>query len=595
MLEFILDLDTQLFHLLNTTISNGFFDVVMPFITNKQNWIIPFGLVLGGMLLAGSNKTRIAVLILILSVATADMLCYRVLKPAFHRSRPSHALEDARVLGKKGGSHGFPSNHAANITAAMTVLAFVFRRRKWQISFFAIAALVSFSRIYVGVHYPLDVLAGAAVGAGCGLLWLRLLTNMGEGKDAMGIAIIRKIDFWFGIPLCWLLTVFERFRSSFPRRSSFSDCPENILFIELSEMGSAIIAYSALQKTRELYPGAKLFFLIFDENQESVHLINTLPKEHVLTIRHKSPIHFLSDTLRVVWKMRKLSIDTTIDMELFSRATCILSYLSGAQRRAGFYQYRMEGLYRGNLLTHKVQYNVYQHVAYNFLNLVYALQAPSEETPKLKRRLIDTPTVPRLESTDEEKARIWAKLKAIQPELKDSDTLVVLNPNAGLLPIRAWPLEKYVELARRLIVNDSLYIVIMGIKGAAEDAVAIRRAVGGRCIDMTNKTANLWEVIDLFQVSDVLVTNDSGPAHFASLTPIKNFIFFGPETPELYAPLGEYTFPIFAHYSCSPCLSAFNHRNTPCTDPQCIKNIPVDEVYRMIVTQLELSTTKHTK
>ena len=124
----------------------------------------------------------------------------------------------------------------------------------------------------------------------------------------------------------------------------------------------------------------------------------------------------------------------------------------------------MEGLYRGNnLLTHRVQYNVYQHMAYNFLNLVYALQASPEELPKLKRRLTDVPMVPRLESTESEKTKMWNKLKDIRPELIPSDTLIVFNPNAGLLPIRAWPLEKYVELARRLSKHESFYIVVMGI------------------------------------------------------------------------------------------------------------------------------------
>jgi ADP-heptose:LPS heptosyltransferase len=352
-------------------------------------------------------------------------------------------------------------------------------------------------------------------------------------------------------------------------------------------MGSAIIAYSALQKTRELHPEAKVFFLIFEENKESVFLTKAIPDEHVLTIRHKSPIDFIKDTLLFLRKARALQIDTAIDMELFSRATSILSYLSGAKRRIGFYQYRMEGLYRGNLLTHKVQYNVYQHMALNFLNLVYAFQAPTEELPKLKRRLTDSPGVPRLESTESAKASIWTKLTNIQPKLRSSDTLIVFNPNAGLLPIRAWPLAKYVELAQRLSHHDSFYIIVMGIKDAANDAAAIAKAIGERCIDMTNKTANLHEVIDLFNVTDVLVTNDSGPAHFASLTPIKNFIFFGPETPSLYAPLGGQTFPIFANYSCSPCLNAFNHRNTPCTDPQCVKNISVDEVYEKILQSLE--------
>jgi ADP-heptose:LPS heptosyltransferase len=402
----------------------------------------------------------------------------------------------------------------------------------------------------------------------------------------MNVAAVRKIDFWLGIPLCWILTVIERMLSIFRKPTTFATPPKNIVFLELSEMGSAIIAYSALQKTRELFPEANLFFLIFEENKESVYFTNVIPQEQVFTIRSKGGVlGFLRDTFSVLGKMRRLRIDTVIDMELFSRVTTLLAYLSGAKRRVGYYQFRMEGLYRGDLLTDKVQYNPYQHIALNFMNLVYALNAPATESPKLKHRLPDTPTAPRVESSETEKARMFAKLQQIQPKLTASDTLIVFNPNAGLLPIRAWPLPKYVELAQRLTQHDSVYIVVIGVNEASEDAKVIAAAIGDRCIDLTNRTT-LREVIDLFNISDVFVTNDSGPAHFAALTPIKNFVFFGPETPSLYAPLGTQTFPIFANYSCSPCLSAFNHRNTPCTDPQCVKNISVDEVYAKIMQQL---------
>ena len=402
----------------------------------------------------------------------------------------------------------------------------------------------------------------------------------------MNIAAVRKIDFWLGIPLCWICTVIDRILSIFLKPATVATPPKNVLFIELSEMGSAIIAYSAIQKTRALFPAANLFFLIFEENQESVYFTNVIPQEHVFTIRSKGgACGFLRDTLAVLMKMRRCRIDTAIDLELFSRATSLLSYLSGAQRRVGFHKFRMEGLSRGDLLTHKVQYNVYQHTALNFLNLVYALNAPMDEVPRLKHHLTDTPIVPRLESSETERASMFAKLQHIQPKLTTSDTLIVFNPNAGLLPIRAWPLPKYVELAQRLTKHEAVYIVVMGVNAASKDAAVIAAAIGDRCIDLTNRTT-LREVIDLFNLAAVLVTNDSGPAHFAALTPIKNFVFFGPETPSLYAPLGTQTFPIFANYSCSPCLSAFNHRNTPCTDPQCIKHIPVDEVYARIMQQL---------
>jgi len=403
----------------------------------------------------------------------------------------------------------------------------------------------------------------------------------------MNIAMIRMIDRWVGMPVCWVLTLWERLVSRWRRTPPVT--PKHLLCIELSEMGSAIIAYTALQKLQAMYPDAALYFLIFAENQESIALINVIPPEHIFTIRHQTPGAFAADTLAVLQKLRALPLDTLLDLELFSRASSILAYLSGARRRVGFYQFRQEGLYRGDFLTHKVQYNMYQHMAYNFLNLVYALQADAAEIPKLKRRLTDTPTVPRLVSTAAEQARMWAKLTALQPKLTSADTLIVLNPNAGLLPIRAWPLAKYVALAQELVQTDGVYLVVMGVKGAAADAAVIAAAIGERCLDLTNKTATLREVIDLFNLAAALVTNDSGPAHFASLTPIKNFVFFGPETPDLYAPLGANTFPIFARYSCSPCLNAFNHRNTPCTDPQCVQHIAVAEVARLIRAECQLS------
>jgi ADP-heptose:LPS heptosyltransferase len=92
--------------------------------------------------------------------------------------------------------------------------------------------------------------------------------------------------------------------------------------------------------------------------------------------------------------------------------------------------------------------------------------------------------------------------------------------------------------------------------------------------------------MDLLNLADVLVTPDSGPAHFAVLTPIKNIVLFGPETPELYAPFGPNTTCFFAGLSCSPCLSAYNHRNTSCTDPKCMKAITVNEVLDTVSASL---------
>jgi ADP-heptose:LPS heptosyltransferase len=84
-----------------------------------------------------------------------------------------------------------------------------------------------------------------------------------------------------------------------------------------------------------------------------------------------------------------------------------------------------------------------------------------------------------------------------------------------------------------------------------------------------------------------MLTNDSGPAHFASVTPLPVFVFFGPETPAIYGPLGNMT-PIYAGLACSPCVSAMNHRKSPCSDNVCLQIIPPEQVFESIRLHLEL-------
>lgn len=76
-----------------------------------------------------------------------------------------------------------------------------------------------------------------------------------------------------------------------------------------------------------------------------------------------------------------------------------------------------------------------------------------------------------------------------------------------------------------------------------------------------------------------IVINSSDPARFAALSSIHTVVFFGPETPTLYRPLGDNCTVMYAHYACSPCVSAYNQRLSPCQDNVCLQSISVDEVY----------------
>jgi ADP-heptose:LPS heptosyltransferase len=131
--------------------------------------------------------------------------------------------------------------------------------------------------------------------------------------------------------------------------------PRKILFIKLSEIGSIILLYPLLNRARKAYPEAEIFFLTFKKNKPLLQILD--PDCNILTIKEDSICSFILDTLRAIRKLRREKIDIAFDLELFSRFTAILNYLSGAAKKVGFYRYSMEGLYRGELLTHKVQYN----------------------------------------------------------------------------------------------------------------------------------------------------------------------------------------------------------------------------------------------
>ena len=164
----------------------------------------------------------------------------------------------------------------------------------------------------------------------------------------MRVQTMRKIDYFVGIPLCFLASLVQRVLSLFQEVQHVD--PKKVLFIELAEMGSTILADPAMQKLKQA-TGAELYFLIFERCKESLWLLPTVPAHHVCTLRETNLFTLTIDVVRYAVWARRQGIDTVIDLELFSRFTALLTFLSGARNRVGFYAYHHEGLYRGELLT----------------------------------------------------------------------------------------------------------------------------------------------------------------------------------------------------------------------------------------------------
>lgn len=187
LLEKAVQVDANLFFLLNYKAQNSVFDFFMPILTNLDYWRIPFILLAIFLLVFGEKRGRIAVLLLVLGITLSDQVCNSVLKPLVGRVRPCNVLESVHLLVNCTKSFSFPSSHATNIFTGMILFSYVYPKLK--IGLLTAAALVAYSRVYVGVHYPFDVVAGTILGILCALtiivlfkLLLRKFPGFGYGK-----------------------------------------------------------------------------------------------------------------------------------------------------------------------------------------------------------------------------------------------------------------------------------------------------------------------------------------------------------------------------------------------------------------------------
>ncbi len=163
-MDFLLSVDTWLLLKLNVGVANNFFDWLMPIVTNLKYYRIPIAAGLGALVFLGGGKGRTAVLLLVITVAITDQLASSVLKPLIGRVRPCHVVEGLRAITGCGNTLSFPSGHATSSMAVAILLGLLYRRWLWVLIAYSI--LLSYSRIYIGVHYPLDILAGWIIGGG---------------------------------------------------------------------------------------------------------------------------------------------------------------------------------------------------------------------------------------------------------------------------------------------------------------------------------------------------------------------------------------------------------------------------------------------
>jgi len=396
-----------------------------------------------------------------------------------------------------------------------------------------------------------------------------------------GISTLQRIDRWIGALLCSILTLLRRiFESAGPPGPRQV---QRILFVKFAEQGSTVLAYPAIRRAIEMVGRENVYFVVFEGNRFILDAMEIIPDGNVITIATKSLFGLAASALRAVLRVRKIGIDAVVDMEFLTRFSAILTFTTGAKSRVGFHTFFGDGPYRGDLMTHRLLYNPHLHTSQMFEAMVEALTRDPAVLPTFDFRPSADQPFARFRPSPSEVDEINALLQRENPRI-GSAPLILLNPNASdLLPLRRWPPLRYVELARRLL--ERYADLFIGFTGAPVEAALnnqLADEVGSNRVILLAGKTTLRQVLVLYIRSEILVTNDSGPAHFASMTPIRVITLFGPETPALFGARSPNATALWAGIACSPCVNAFNNRQSVCRNNLCMQAITVDDVFEEV-------------
>lgn len=381
---------------------------------------------------------------------------------------------------------------------------------------------------------------------------------------------MRLMDRHLGSLLCGCFSLVNRIKRRSHRSPAEPLQLQKILVMKYFGMGSLILASPMVRALRQRYPNARIDLLTIEQNRVLTEILPVFDQVHTVDTQSLSSV--LRSMFVVLRRIRRAKYDVVIDAEFFSRLSSLVSYCARARYSVGFY---LPEIWRGNFLTHPVHFNYYRHAIVTFMALAKSLGAEPADY-RLEPLIV----------SDEIEGTVRAKLQMTR--VLPRQRLVCVNVNTGpLSPERRWPDENFAKLIN-LILREFPEVVILLI-GAPTDLPFVTKMhslIGpdsqGRAWNVAGQF-NLPEVCGLLKMSELLVTNDSGPLHLAEALGIPTVSFFGPETPLLYGPTGENQVVFYKGVYCSPCLNVNNQKKAPCNGNNvCMKLIGPEEVFAAI-------------
>ncbi len=394
---------------------------------------------------------------------------------------------------------------------------------------------------------------------------------------------MRLIDRWVGIPLCFFASFWPWNKSpadsSFPNKTGNTTPSDIIVFIGIAEIGALVVAYPAIEEARKQFPKSRICFITAAAGVQTLELMG-FEEEDILLLETDSIKSLLQGLLKIRTHFKEERVSAVV-LEPFARFSTLLSAWIGASQRIGCYRFLNEGVYLGNLLTHRLVYNSHLHASQTYFAMTKALNDPGSTEPLLKETI--APQIRnrlKISIPEKEKQALWTRLQSKCPGKKFIKIILINANTSDIIPLRKWPLESFVELGKQLLENSKITVVLTGGPDEQDACAELAKKINSeRVINFAGKTS-FKELITLYSISDLLITNDSGPVHFASTTEIPIVALFGPETPKIFGPMSPKAKVISLELACSPCISVFNQKKSSCSDNQCMKQISVQMVVK---------------
>lgn len=378
----------------------------------------------------------------------------------------------------------------------------------------------------------------------------------------MTISNMRAIDRYLGVFLCWIVGGARMFRRSTAAAQMPAE-PTRVLILKFFGLGSIILSTTAISLLRKSYPNVKIDFVTFYQHKELLQRYSFV--ESIFTIRTDSLGLFLRDTFSVILKIRNRRYDIAFDFEFFSKYSTLLSTLSGTAVRVGF---ALPARWRSLHLTHQVPLRKDQHVSRAFCEQIFLLSGTQP---------IPAPAAPDINEADHRSMADTLPLNGAP--------IMIVNVNAGdTFPERRWQPERFAQIINTLAPECLHDFYFIGVESESSLINEVIRSTSfpRRCFNIAGMLT-IPELAALFQRSEFILSNDSGPVHLADVVGLRGLALYGPESPAFYGPVGQRITTFTKSIPCSPCMNVYAAKSFRCPyDAACMKAISGEDVLSLV-------------